>query len=573
MPEYKGAEVLVKSLKDLGVERIFGYTGGVILPVFKALGEAGIDVVINSNEQAAAFAAAGESRSTDKVGVTIVTSGPSVANTLTAVCDSFCDSVPLIVISGQVPENKIGTDAFQYMDVPGIFREGKATKKTILMNGQGIEELIKDSYFLAKSGKPGPIVIDLPVDKQQKAYSYNALPVKRYQDKYEKEHHMGKGQCRDFFEHLKDAKRPLLYLGGGVNSEEASAKLRQLNQILGIPFVNTLMAKGTLDENDALAMGMLGMFGTPSANMIVQDTDFFFALGVRWDDRVAEKVGTFGPKSKIAYIDINPEKVEQIRNDREPVFSFVGNASHALSDLIDYAISEDVKLDIQKWRDYASLVKSRWPLDYNKESAAIQEAHAIALLNELKDKDTIITTGVGNHQMLAAQHLLMSRPKSFLTSGSFGTMGFGLPAAIGAWYAHPDRTVIDVDGDGSLSMNLGELRTVGLYDIPVKILVLNNLGDGMVRNLQDYAYEGNRTGTSRPKDINLSEIAKDCNFKYARRVSNKGELEEAMKEFISAEGPCMLEVMTDREEVLYPKVPAGKTYKEMILGPYIKERT
>lgn len=566
-----GADVLVKSLKDLGVKRIFGYTGGAILPVFEALDKHGIEIIINSNEQAAAFSAAGHSRSSDEIGIVIVTSGPSITNTLTAVCDAYCDSFPLIAIAGQVPEHKIGTDAFQHIDVSSIFKD--ASKKAIqFSNGTNIEEAIKDLYSFAMSGKKGPIVIDFPLDKQMKEEKYEGLSISRFQKKYENENHLSEKQCSEFFQLLKESKRPLLYIGGGLNSIEGSKAIREFNEIMKIPSVNTLMAKGVVDENDSLSLGMLGMFGTPSANFSVQENDFFFAIGVRWDDRVAEKVGSFGPKSKIAYIDINSEKVEQIRHERNPAFSFIGDAGLILTDLTDYAAKHNVGLEINNWRERIIELKRKWPLDFNRGSEMIQQAEVLEKLNQFIDEDTIITTGVGNHQILAAQYLKMKKPKSFLTSGSFGTMGFGLPTAIGAYFANQNKKIIDVDGDGSLSMNIGELRTVGMYDLPVKIIVLNNLGDGMVRNLQDVAYGGKYIGTFRKKDISIAKIANECNFKYSKRISERKNLEKELNELIGTDGPALLEIMTDIDEAVYPKIPPGKTYKEMILGPYMRER-
>ncbi len=571
MEKYTGAEVLVKSLKDLGVKQVFGYTGGTILPVFHALQKEGIDIIINSNEQAAAFSAAGYSRSSGEVGVVVVTSGPSITNTLTSVCDSFCDSIPMIVIAGQVSEHKIGTDAFQHINVPAIFAE--CSKKAIQINGENIENTIKDLYFFSKSGKPGPIVIDFPFDKQIKESEYSNIPIVQYKEKYLPKTHLTESQCKDFFDNLISCKKPLLYVGGGVNFEGASKALNRFNQILKIPYVNTLMGKGVIDENGELALGMLGMFGTPTANIAVQKNDLFFAIGVRWDDRVAEKVGCFGPHSKIAYIDINPEKVNQIRKERNPAFIFEGDSELVLNDLANYAEQHKITLDIESWRKEVIEIKNKWSLNYNRDSSTIQQAYAMDVLNEFIDDKTIISTGVGNHQMHAAQYLKMKVPKSFLTSGSFGTMGFGLPALIGAYYANPTKILIDVDGDSSICMNLGELKTIGIYKIPIKIIVLNNKGDGMVRNLQDAAYGGVYVGTMREENISISKIAAQCNFDFAKSVSDKENLKQSIKELLDSKGPAILEIYTDEKETLYPKIPPGKNYSEMILGPFIKENT
>ena len=564
-----GAKILVKSLEELGIKHIFGYTGAAILPVMDELGKSSIKIIVNSNEQSAAFSAAGYSRSSDMVGIVIVTSGPAITNTLTAVADSFSDSIPLLVIAGQVPEHKIGTDSFQHIDVSAVF--GPTAKKVVLVDRiDNIESVIKDAYFLAKSGKPGPVVIDIPINLQQSINKYIGDNIDMFRVAYSNEWHLSDKQCRHFFTLLTEARRPLLYLGGGLNSKNGSEAIRRFNSVFNIPSVNTLMAKGVLDENDATSLGLLGMFGTPYANKIIQKNDFFFAIGVRWDDRVAEKVG-FAIEAKIAYIDINPEKVHQIRNERNPDFSFTGDAINALNDLTDYARRNNIKITIDDWVQYAAKLKNTWPLNYCRNGEHIHQAEAIDLLSKFIDDDTIITTGVGNHQLLAAQYLRMRKPKSFLTPGSFGTMGFGMPSAIGVYYANPDSTIIVVDGDGSFRMNMGELHTIGALGLPIKILLLNNRSDGMVRNLEDMAYGKRHSATERKSDVNFAEMAKHCHYKFAQRITSQAELSKGLKSFMETDGPCILEVMTDIEEVLYPIVRAGSSYRDMDLGPYIKE--
>jgi acetolactate synthase-1/2/3 large subunit len=564
-----GAEILVKSLEDLGIKYIFGYTGAAILPVMDELGKSSIQIVVNSNEQSSAFSAAGYSRASDSVGVAIVTSGPAITNTLTAVADSFADSIPLIVIAGQVPEHKIGTDSFQHIDVSAVF--GPTAKKVVLVDSiDNIESVIKDAYFLAKSGKPGPVVIDIPINLQQSINKYAGNNLDRFKTVYSNEWHFSEKQCEHFFKLLTEAKRPLLYLGGGLNSKDGSDAIRKFNSLFNIPSVNTLMAKGVVDENAPSSLGLLGMFGTPYANKIIQRNDFFFAVGVRWDDRVAEKVG-FAIEAKIAYIDINPQKVHQIRNERNPDFSFIGDAASALNDLTDYAKRKNIRIAIDDWIQYAVQLKKIWPLNYCRDGKLIHQAEVLDLMSTFVDNNTIIATGVGNHQLLAAQYLRMSKPKSFLTPGSFGTMGFGMPSAIGAYYANPDATVIVIDGDGSFRMNMGELHTIGSLDLPIKILLLNNRSDGMVRNLEDVSYGKRHSATERKSDVNFSELAKHCQYKFSKRITSRSELSEGLDLFMKSSGPCLLEVMTDIEEVLYPVVRAGTSYKDMDLGPYIKE--
>lgn len=566
----KGAAIIASCFRELGVRHVFGYSGAAILPVLDALGQGPIRIVVNSNEQSATFSAAGYSRSSDRVGIAIVTSGPAITNTLTAVADSFADSVPLLVIAGQVPENKIGTDSFQHIDVGSVF--GPTAKRVISVNSiDDIETIIKDAYFLARAGRPGPVVIDLPINLQRNASRYTGGNVGRFAVVYENEGHLSDDQCRRFFDLLGHSERPLLYLGGGLNSPRGSAAIRRFNARFGIPSVNTLMGKGVVDENDPCALGLLGMFGTPCANKIIQDNDFFFAIGVRWDDRVAEKVG-FAIHAKIAYIDINPEKMYQIRGERSPDFTFLGDAATALHDLTDYADRHDVRIGIEGWRQHAIGLKRRWPLDYRRDGDRIQQAEVLDLLNGRLADDMIVTTGVGNHQLLAAQHLRMHRPRRFLTSGSFGTMGFAVPAAIGACHANPEARVIAVDGDGGFRMNMGEMHTVGTLGVPIKILLLNNHADGMVRNLEDVAYGGRHFTTERPRDVDFAAMARLCHFGFAERVVVRGELPARLDALLAAQGPALLEVVTDIEEVLYPVVRPGTSYADMELGPYIRER-
>jgi acetolactate synthase I/II/III large subunit len=568
--EMSGAEIMVKSLEDLGVTRIFGYTGATILPVYHALGRSSIAININANEQSCAFGAAGYSRSSNAVGVAVVTSGPAITNTLTAVADSFADSVPLLVFAGQVQQSRLDTDEFQHINVKEVF--AKAAKKVILVtDNTDIEETVKDAYFYARAGKPGPVVIDFPLDAQRKSGVYRGAAVERYRHKYDQETHLGRNQCKQFFELLQKSKRPLLYIGGGLNSRAASDRIREFNGMFNIPLINSLMGKGILDESLDTSLGMLGMFGTPYANMAIQETDLFVAFGVRWNDRVVQKVGEAGLNAEIAYIDINADKVQEVRVTRYPKFSFIGDASIVLEDLVEYAREKAITLNIGEWQKRAASLKRRFPLNYNHTAKEIQAAEVMDLLSRHITQDTKITTGVGNHQMLAAQYLKTAQPKSFITSGAFGTMGFSLPSSIGVHYANPHAQVIAIDGDGSIKMNMGEIHTIGSLGLPIKVLMLNNHADGMVRTIQAVFYNRQFTGSERNFDADFSRIAKECGFTSCRKVRSRDELEPALKEFLATQGPSFLEVVTDREEAVYPVIPQGKGYKDMVLGPYIKE--
>jgi acetolactate synthase-1/2/3 large subunit len=565
-----GADILVKSLEDLGVERIFGYSGAAILPVFHSLGVSSIKISVSSNEQSCAFGAAGISRASNKVGVAIVTSGPAITNTLTAVADSNADSIPLLVFAGQVTSGKMGTDEFQHIDVSGIF--AKAAKKVILLTDvKDIETVVKDAYHYALSGKPGPVVIDFPMDAQLSEGEYIGLDTSIFSGKYEDERHLGARQCRDFFDLLSNAKRPLLYIGGGLNNQKASDLIREFNSLYRIPSINSLMGKGILDESRPTSLGMLGMYGTPYANTAIQETDLFIGMGIRWDDRVAQKVGESDLNANIAYIDINPVKVQEVRSSRYPKFSFIGDAATALEDLLLYAREHLIQLDIHDWQQRVINLKSEMKLAYNTESPMIQQAEVIATLSSHLPENIRITTGVGNHQMLSAQYLKIKKPRSFITTGGFGTMGFALPAAIGVYSSDPSAIVLAIDGDSSIKMNLGEMHTIGTRKLPIKVLVMNNQSAGMVRNIQTARYEGRIVATDEPEnEVSYAGIARECGFSWSKRVTEKTDLEEALRDLLVTEGPAFLEVMTDQEEIVYPIIAPGKGYGDMETGPFIK---
>jgi len=560
------AQILAKSFVDLGIKRVFGFSGATILPAFHAIGEYGIDIIVGANEQSCAFAAGGYSRASNEVGVAVVTSGPAITNTLTAVADANADSIPLLVFAGQVAQTKIGTDEFQTINVASIFAD--AAKKVILVSElQNIEEVVKDAYFLAKSGKPGPVVIDFPMDIQLAEGEYQGILPERFMNKYDEERHLGENQCRQFFELLQKSRRPLLYIGGGLNSDAASKRIRAFNRRYQVPSIWSLMGKGILNEQGDWALGMLGMFGVPAANMAIQETDLFVAFGIRWDDRVSQKVGESGLAADIAYFDINPKKVQEVRFSRSPKFSFIGKAETALDDLLKYAEKHDIQLNIGEWQEQTRQLKKNYKLNFNRDVKEILQVEVMELLSGLITENCKITTGVGNHQMFAAQYLLTLLPKSFLTSGGYGTMGFSLPTAIGAQYANPDKTIIAIDGDGSLLMNFGELFTIGKYELPVKVLMLNNNGDCMVKNVQDLIYGGNYVGTKKNSTVSFANVAGEVGFRFHRRVEARHELKKSLEEFMAAEGPAFLEIMTYEDEMLFPRIPAGKGYKDMVLGP------
>jgi acetolactate synthase-1/2/3 large subunit len=528
--------------------------------------------VVNTNEQSCAFGAAGLSRASDRVGVAVVTSGPAITNTLTAVADSNADSIPLLVFAGQVPSGKMGTDEFQHIDVSRVF--ARAAKKVILASETcKIEEIVKDAYFFAKSGKPGPVVIDFPMDVQVGSGTYAGIDPDVFCRKYEDERHLGAGQCQLFYDLLAKSKRPLLYIGGGLNNQLASDRIREFNQLFDIPSINSLMGKGILDESLDTSLGMLGMYGTPYANKAIQETDLFIGMGIRWDDRVAQKVGEAGLEADIAYIDINPEKVQEVRVTRHPKFTFIGDAGTAMDDLLSYVRQHPVQLDIRSWQERVRKLKRDTALDYNRRSPMIQQAEVMEMLSALLLDDIRITTGVGNHQMLAAQYLKIRKPRSFITSGGFGTMGFALPSAVGVYFSDPAVKVLAIDGDGSLRMNMGELHTIGTRCLPIKVLLLNNHSTGMVRNIQTARYEGRIIATEEIcRTVSYANIARECGFQTTIRVDNRSDLKSALELLLASDGPTFLEVVTDIEEFIYPVIAPGKGYRDMDFGPFIQNK-
>jgi acetolactate synthase I/II/III large subunit len=579
-----GAEMIIQVLAQEGIDTIFGYTGGAILPTYDAIFRYNIEheankseqiqLIVPANEQGAGFMAAGYARASGKVGVFIVTSGPAATNSVTPIRDSMADSVPVVLICGQVARSAIGSDAFQEAPVFNIM--SPCAKHVFLVEDpEDLEATVRTAFGIARSGRPGPVVIDVPKDVQNWEGVFKGEGILHFQG-YEKrmkalaESRLLPEECTEFLNLLGKSDRPLIYAGGGVISGDAAVHLRQFSEKFQIPVVTTLMGIGSVDTTNELCLHMLGMHGTAYANYAVMDCDFLITIGARFDDRVAGKVQEFAPNARfLAHIDIDAAEIGKVKS---VTWSHVGAAREALIDIMQ--AGKDFKKDYSKWIEHIHGLKKQHILNYDRESEKIQPYHVIECLNEITQGDAIICTGVGQHQMWAAQYFDFKNPRSLLTSGSMGTMGFGLPAAIGAQMAFPDRLVIDFDGDGSMRMNLGELETTTTYDLPVKIIVLNNLGDGMVRQWQRL-YFGNRfSGTDkslRRKDF--IKTAEADGFVYAVRLSDKSKIKETLQEFISFKGPAFLEVMIDPEADVYPMVGPGMGYKEMITGDYIVGRT
>jgi len=580
-----GARMIMQVLADEGVTAIFGYSGGAILPTYDAVflyneqqareGEPQIPLIVPANEQGAGFMAAGYARATGRVGVCIVTSGPGATNTVTPVRDSMADSVPMVVICGQVARASIGTDAFQEAPVPSIM--GSVAKHIFLVTDPSrLEATMRTAFEIARTGRPGPVVVDIPKDVQNWEGVFHGggmLPIPGYRRRMNELSHrtLDDLEASKFYEMLGDSKRPLIYAGGGVINGNAAVALTEFAEAFGIPIVTTLMGIGAIDTTHRLSMRMLGMHGTAFANYAVEDADFLIAVGARFDDRVAGVPAKFARNAKrIAHLDIDRAEVNKVKRVH---WSYVGQLAEALQVLTAYGRRKKFQPNYAEWHSELAELKRVYAMNYERASPLIQPYYVIEEINKLAGGEAIISTGVGQHQMWAAQYCDFRQPRLWLTSGSMGTMGFGLPAAIGAQIANPRRLVIDIDGDSSIRMNMGELETVTTYDLPVKVVVLNNFGDGMVKQWQKLFFKGRLSASDRSlhkKDF--VKAAQADGFRYAVRLDRKQDVPRVIQEFIQFPGPAFLEVMIDRDAGVYPMVGPGQSYDEMITGDFIPSR-
>jgi acetolactate synthase I/II/III large subunit len=576
-----GAEMLVQILADEGVDTIFGYSGGAILPIYDAVfrynqeHRSSMPLIVPANEQGAAFMAAGFARASGRVGVALVTSGPGATNTVTPVRDSQADSVPIVVICGQVPTTAIGTDAFQEAPVPSIM--GAVAKHVFLVTDPAkLEATVRTAFEIARTGRPGPVVLDVPKDVQNWKGVFHGsgrLPIPGYRQRMNRleANKLPDAACAAFFGALAAAKRPMIYAGGGVINGGAAHVLREFARHLQLPVVTTLMGIGAVDTTDPLSMRMLGMHGTAFANYAVDDCDFLMAVGARFDDRVAGNPEKFAGGAKfIAHLDIDASEINKVKRVD---WSHVGLMSDALQCLLDYAKRKNFNHDWSEWLARCDGLRAKYAMNYDRDSPLIQPYYVIEQINRLTRGEAIITTGVGQHQMWAAQYFDFRSPRLWLTSGSMGTMGFGLPAAVGAQFAQRNRLVIDVDGDASIRMNIGELETVTTYDLPIKVIVLNNCGDGMVKQWQKLFFKGRLSASD--KSLHTKDFVKAAfadGFKFAVRLETKSDVPRVVEEFIRFEGPAFLEVMIDENAGVYPMVGPGQGYDEMITGEHIASR-
>jgi acetolactate synthase-1/2/3 large subunit len=485
----------------------------------------------------------------------------------------MADSIPVVLICGQVPRAVIGSDAFQEAPVFNVMTP--CAKHVFLVEEpEELEETVRTAFEIARSGRPGPVVIDLPKDVQNWEGVFKGegvLPIPGFRNRLKTlmASRVSEEKCAAFYELLKKSNKPLIYAGGGVIHSNAAAELSAFAHSLQIPVTTTLLGIGAVDTTSPLSLRMLGMHGTAYANYAVEDCDMLIAVGARFDDRVAGKVHEFAPNARsIAHIDIDAAEIGKVK---AVTWGHVGDAKSALTDLL--AGRKGFKKDFSRWVHHVEELRRRYALNYDRESDRIQPHFVIESLNELTRGEAIVTTGVGQHQMWAAQYFDFKHPRSFLTSGSMGTMGFGLPAAIGSQFAAPGRLVIDVDGDGSLRMNIGELETLTTYDIPVKVLLLNNLGDGMVRQWQSLFYQNRYCGTD--KSLHKKDFVKAAEadgIPWARRVTAIADVHSALEQFVRFDGPALLEVFVDQNAHVYPMVGPGLGYKDMLTGKWIKAR-
>jgi acetolactate synthase I/II/III large subunit len=581
-----GADVIVQVLADEGVDTIFGYSGGAILPTYDAVfrynqenargGAEPMPLIVPANEQGAGFMAAGYARASGRVGVVMVTSGPGATNCVTPVRDCMADSIPIVVICGQVPTGAIGTDAFQEAPVTAIM--GSVAKHVFLVTDPlRLEATMRSAFEIARTGRPGPVVVDVPKDVQNwqcvlQGDSHLPLPGYRHRLDDVQRNTLADDECERFFAMLGESKRPLVYAGGGVINGNASAALRAFAGHFGIPVASTLMGLGGLDTMHPLSLHMLGMHGTASANYAVEDCDLLLAIGARFDDRVAGVPAKFAPKAKrVAHFDIDPSEIHKVK---KADWHHVGLLPAALETLVAFGRKIGFAASFEPWHAEVAHLKATYALNYDRESPLIQPQYVMEAMNRITRGEAIIASGVGQHQMWAAQYCDFREPRLWMTSGSMGTMGFGLPAAIGAQFARPSKLVIDVDGDASIRMNLGELETVTTYDLPIKIVVLNNFGDGMVMQWQRLFHKGRLSGSDkslRKKDF--VKAAQADGFGFAKRLDQKADVPRMLEELLSFEGPAFLEVIIDPLAGVYPMVGPGRSYDEMITGDFIPNRS
>ena len=557
-----GSQIIVECLKKEGVDIVFNYPGGAVLPLFDEFQGAPFRQVLVRHEQAAVHAADGYARATGKVGVVLVTSGPGATNTVTGIATAFMDSIPIVIMTGQVPTLLIGNDAFQEADIIGITRP--CTKHNYLVKDvKDLARILKQAFYVARSGRPGPVLVDLPkdilVDSTEFKYPEKVF-IRGYQPTYEG--HLG--QIQRAIKLILKSRKPVLYVGGGIISSNASKELTLLAEKLGIPVTMTLMGLGSIPGNHPLSLGMLGMHGTYWANMAVMEADLLIAIGSRFDDRVTGKIEAFAPQAKIIHIDIDPTSISKnVRVD----LPIVGDCKHIVSKILSLLEKEEIdsfKTGMGKWHHQIDKFKAIHSMNYDQKGM-IKPQYVIESIYELTKGEAIISTEVGQNQMWTAQYFPFVKPRTLLTSGGLGTMGYGFPAAMGAQAAFPNKLVIDISGDGSFQMNSQELATIVQYRLPVKVVILNNGYLGMIRQWQEFFY-GKRYASSSlegfsPDFVKLAEAYGAVGL----RTNKPEEVVPLLKKAFSIPEPVIIDFEVDPEENVYPMVPAGEALNQMRL--------
>jgi acetolactate synthase-1/2/3 large subunit len=567
MTEMTGAEMVITALADQGVDCIFGYPGGAVLPIYDALFQQDkVRHILVRHEQGAVHAAEGYARSTGRVGTVLVTSGPGATNAVTGLTDALCDSVPLVVITGQVPTHLIGNDAFQECDTVGITRP--CTKYNYLVkNVADLPRVLHEAFHIAASGRPGPVVVDVPKDVQFATGSYsrpNEFQHKGYRPRLKGD----PDKIRQAVEMMAAAKRPLFYTGGGViNSGRAACeRLRELVKLTGFPITSTLMGLGAFPAADPQWLGMLGMHGTWEANWAMHDCDLMIAVGSRFDDRITGRLDAFSPGSKKIHIDIDPSSINKNVKVDVPI---IGDCAHVLADMLQFWRAKGAKSEkkaVESWWKQIDTWRTKNSLAYRTSNEIIKPQYAIQRLYELtKDRDTYITTEVGQHQMWAAQFYRFQEPNRWMTSGGLGTMGYGLPAAVGVQLAHPDSLVVDIAGEASVLMTMQEMSTAVQYDLPIKIFVINNQYMGMVRQWQELLHGGRYSHSyteALPDFVKLAEAY----HAHGIRCERPEELDDKIREMIEIRKPVIFDCVVDPAENCFPMIPSGRAHNEMLLG-------
>jgi len=568
---YSGAEIVFKCLEDQKVEHIFGYPGGAVLPIYDELkNHSSIKHILVRHEQGAGHAAEGYARSSGKPGVVLVTSGPGATNVVTALTDAYMDSVPIVCISGQVPTHLIGTDAFQECDTTGITRP--CTKHNWLVKDiNDLSRVIHEAFKIATTGRPGPVLVDIPKDIQFAKGKYSKL----INNKKLNEKSLSQFNQKDIDQLINlmiNSKKPIFYTGGGVinSGTKASELLRELVSLTGFPITSTLQGLGAFPGEDSQFMGMLGMHGTYEANNAMHDCDLLINIGARFDDRITGKIDEFSPRSKKVHIDIDPSSINKIV---KVDLSIVGDVAKVINSIIKTLKKKNLNLEksnkqkISKWWEQIQKWRTKKSLNFINSDKIIKPQHAVQRLYELtKNKDTYITTEVGQHQMWAAQHYKFNKPNRWMTSGGLGTMGYGLPAAVGVQVAHPEKLVIDIAGEASVLMTIQEMSTAVQYNLPIKIFIINNQYMGMVRQWQELLHEKNYSESytaALPDFVKLAE-AYGC---VGIRAKIPEELDEKIEEMINTDKAVIFDCQVDPHENCFPMIPSGKPHNQMLLSP------